>query len=395
VAVAPGLAQDLRREERSIARDLGMRGVFFADGKPLTAGQTLRQPQLARTLAMIAEQGPSVMYGGEVGLSLAKLLALHGSAMTTEDLAEHTVQWSQAHSAVYDGVEYLSSGDNSQGLYFLQGLKALEVVRTARGPLDPLGRDAGTVASVLARAAADRDRYCADPEWSAAPVGELLSDLYVQRIAEEAMSDAATELLGRRKETGDTVAVVTVDEDGTWVSLIQSVFHCFGAALLDPDTGVLLHNRGASFSLDPASPNRLCGGKRPLHTLMPVLVREAGQLVGAHGAMGGRAQPQVHTHMALHLAAGASPASAVSAPRWVLGAMEAGAGAGAGVVKAERTVPEAGVRALRHKGFDVALIDAHDDGTGHGQLVRRPQGATGAELVAATDPRADGSALAG
>ena len=336
-----------------------------------------------------------MVYGGEVGASLVELLAGRGSAMTTTDLAEHTVELTRAHSAVYNGVEYLSSAGNSQGLYFLQALTALEVVRAARGAVDPLGRDAGVVASVLGQAAADRDRHCADPEWSPPPVDELLSDAYVRRIAERAMSGAPRRAVGQVKASGDTVAVVAADADGTWVSLIQSVFHAFGAALLDPATGILLHNRGASFALDPASPNVLAGGKRPLHTLMPVLVREAGELVGAHGAMGGRAQPQVHTHLALHLAAGASLGSAVAAPRWVLGPMEAGVTAGAGVIKVERDVPAEGVRAIERAGFVVAEIDAHDDGAGHGQLVRKVPGVGGPELTAATDPRADGAAVAG
>jgi gamma-glutamyltranspeptidase/glutathione hydrolase len=396
VPVAPGLALDLRRERHILARDPGMLGVFFADGDVLGAGRTLRQPALARTLASIAAQGPSALYGGDVGLSLVKLLARHGSAMTVEDLAEHRVRVSGTHGAVYDGVEYLSGGDNSQGLYFLQGLRALDVVRSVRGTLDPLGRDAGVVASVLAQAAADRDSFCCDPEWEeATPAEELLSAPYVRRVAERAMAGTPVELLGRPKASGDTVAVVVTDRDGTWVSLIQSVFHCFGAGLLDPGTGVVLHNRGASFSLDPASPNRLAGGKRPLHTLMPVLVRETGTLVGAHGVMGGRAQPQVHTHLALQLAAGASPERAVSAPRWVLGAMEAGVTEGAGTVKAERDVPRAGVGAIEGAGFAVDLIGTHDDGVGHGQLVRRADDADGRRLLAATDPRADGSAVAG
>ncbi|MCC9708426.1 gamma-glutamyltransferase [Streptomyces sp. MNU76] len=396
VPVAPGLALDLRRERQNLLRDPGMLGVFFVGADVLQAGQTLRQPALARTLASIGTYGPSALYGGDVGMSLVKLLAEQGSAMTVEDLAEHTVRVSGTHGAVYDGVEYLSGGDNSQGLYFLQGLRALDVVRAVRGTLDPLGRDAGVVASVLAQAAAERDRFCCDPEREeTVPAEELLSGPRVRHIAEQAMAGTPVALLGQRKASGDTVAVVVTDRDGTWVSLIQSVFHCFGAALLDPHTGVVLHNRGASFSLDPASPNRLAGGKRPLHTLMPVLVREADELVGAHGVMGGRAQPQVHTHLALHLAAGASARRAVSAPRWVLGAMEAGVTEGAGTVKAERDVSSTGVRAIEDTGFTVDLIDALDDGVGHGQLVRREGGTDGPGLVAATDPRADGSAVAG
>ncbi|MFB6979130.1 gamma-glutamyltransferase [Streptomyces scopuliridis] len=123
---------------------------------------------------------------------------------------------SRPYGARYDGVGYLAAGDNSQGLYFLQALKALEAVRLDRGPVDPLGRDAGMVATVLACAAADRDRYGADPQWSPAPAEELLSDSYVRRIADQAMAGTPVELLGQRKASGDTVAMVAADAQGTW-----------------------------------------------------------------------------------------------------------------------------------------------------------------------------------
>lgn len=394
VPVADGLARDLKIEQKAVLDDPGMRQVFAPDGEVLASGQTLRQPHLARTLAAIADRGPSELYGGETGASLVRLLAAHGSAMTLQDLASHTVEMTRSHGTTYDGLEYLSSAGNSQGLYFLQALAALEVVRSARGTLDPLGRDAGVVASVLAWAASDRDRYCADPHWSASPVEELVSDAYVRGIAEKAMSGEPVALQAARRTSGDTVAVVAADAEGTWVSLIQSVFHCFGAALLDPVTGILLHNRGASFSLDPASPNVLAGGKRPLHTLMPVLVREAGELIGAHGAMGGRAQPQVHTHMALQLAAGADPGRATSASRWVLGPMEAGVTTGAGAIVAEPGLSPSGAHAIEHAGFTISSIDAFADSVGHGQVVRRVPGPGRPQLAAAADPRTDGSAIA-
>ncbi|MFE7933413.1 gamma-glutamyltransferase [Streptomyces sp. NPDC057456] len=117
VPVAPGLAQDLRRERDNLALDPGMRGVFFADGDVLAAMRTLRQPRLVHTLTMIADQGLRAVYGGEVGASLVKLLAERGSSMPEEDFAEHAVLLSRPHSASYDRVEYLSSGGNSQSQY--------------------------------------------------------------------------------------------------------------------------------------------------------------------------------------------------------------------------------------------------------------------------------------
>jgi gamma-glutamyltranspeptidase/glutathione hydrolase len=195
------------------------------------------------------------------------------------------------------------------------------------------------------------------------------------------------------------VAIVAADADGHWVCIIQSLFHAFGSGILDPATGVLLHNRGAAFSLVPGTPGELAGGRRPPHTLMPVLVRDSsGHLVAAHGTMGGRAQPQIHTHLALHLALGRTPAEAVSAPRWIVGQMEAGAPAPS-VVLVEEPVPAAAQSALATLGLRTQLLPANDDGVGHAQVVRRTVGAwhrdagTLPGLNAASDPRADGLAL--
>ena len=114
------------------------------------------------------------------------------------------------------------------------------------------------------------------------------------------------------------MAVTAVSSDGTAVSLIQSLFHSFGSQLLEPGTGVILHNRGSMFSADPASPNHPAPGKRPAHTLMPVIVEHADGRISAHGAMGGRAQPQIHLQLLRHTLAGEAPQQAVSAPRLVV-----------------------------------------------------------------------------
>jgi gamma-glutamyltranspeptidase len=188
---------------------------------------------------------------------------------------------------------------------------------------------------------------------------------------------------------GDTVAVVAMDAEGHAVSLIQSVFHAFGSGLLDSETGLILHNRGAFFSLDPAAPNRLEPGKRPAHTLMPVLVRRGGRVVGAHGTMGGKAQPQIHTHLLLNLEAGRSPAAALAAPRWVVGSLLGEEGVD--LALAERGVPSPALDSIATAGLGMVTLGDLDEEVGHGQLVRR--GADG-ELLAATDPRADGEARA-
>ncbi|HEY6795336.1 MAG TPA: gamma-glutamyltransferase, partial [Kineosporiaceae bacterium] len=276
------------------------------------------------------------------------------------------------------------SGGNTQGGFFLAALRALEILGRR---LDPLGPEAGVLCRILAALSAARDARLGD-----SPAAPGLDGAGIEHLATGVLADPATGVRSRRpKPGGDTVAIVAADGWGHWVALIQSVFHAFGAGLLDPSTGVLLHNRGAAFDLVPGSAAMLAGGRRPPHTLMPVLVRDtrSRRLVGAHGTMGGRVQPQIHTHLALHLALGRSVGEAVSAPRWSVGQMEVGA-TGTPVVHYEGDLPERARRALAGTGLPTGALGVHDDGAGHAQVIRA--GADGFHV--ATDPRADGAAVA-
>jgi gamma-glutamyltranspeptidase/glutathione hydrolase len=200
---------------------------------------------------------------------------------------------------------------------------------------------------------------------------------------------------------GDTIACVAADSDGWAVSIIQSVYHGFGSAILEPSTGIVAHDRGACFSLDPASPNLLEGGKRPLHTLMPVMVRWEGRLAIVAGTMGGEAQPQIHAQILCRLLGHAGPtdrdstlagpdaatdgavAAAVASPRWIWDE---------GVLFVEADVPDACLDALRATGMPLELLDPVDESVGHAQYIRIDPDGT---LEAGTDPRADGAAFAG
>ena len=385
VPVSAGLARDLANEATRILADAGLSRVLAPSGAVLGEGQTLRQPRLAETLDAIAAGGCDAFYSGDVAASLVRTLRSQGSAMTTEDLRAHTSTVEEPLAVAFGDEEYLASGGNTQGGYFLAALRAVEAIGR---PLDPLGPDAGLICRIQAGLAAARDAQLGDPA-TVAP----LDPSGIEQLAKLALA-GQTPAAKRQGPTpgGDTVAAVAVDASGHWVSLIQSVFHAFGSALLDPDTGVLFHNRGAAFDLAPGAAATLAGGRRPPHSLMPVLVREAGggRFVGAHGTMGGRAQPQIHTQLALHLAVGRSVVGAVSAPRWLLGHMEVGADE-APVVHHERDVPAEAVSSLAATGVPTEVLPVHDDGVGHAQVIRAGAGG----LDAASDPRADGVALTG
>ncbi len=395
VSVAPGVHRDLLREQDLLAQDAGTHAIFFPDGKLIGAGQNLELARLAGSLTTIAQTGIGAFYAGDIGQSIVDTLRRLGSDLTMDDFATHVTTIETPLAAHFDGTEYLSAGGNSQGTFFLQGLAALDAVagRIGRIP-DPVGAEAAVVASILAACATDRDRFLGDPLHTTIPYADLLSRAAADSLADAALTGhrAATELRPRSyaRRTGDTVAIVTADSDGNWVSLIQSAFHAFGSGVLDPGTGILLHNRGASFSLRPGAANELAPGRKPPHTLMPVLARRDGQLIGAHGTMGGRAQPQVHTHLALNLALGMTAEQSVARPRWIVGQMEAGATAAneAVTISVEEGVSASSIGTLVEAGFHTKELEPLDDAVGHLQVVR--QGQLPGAFTTGSDPRSDG-----
>ena len=405
VPVAPGVQRALEAGADLLCLDPGMREVFFCGGAPIGVGEALRQPALAATLAEVADFGWRAFYDGPVARRVSSGMVRLGVPLAPVDLARHAPEITAPLSGRHRDGEILTASPNSQGLLLVEILAALECA----GLRDPLGSDAGALAELFRLVSLDRDRHLADPRWAEVPTADLLGAAHARELATAAAHRAAASRSGAdgaaahaaaagrtsgvhqaaRRQAGDTVAVVAMDADGHAVSLIQSLFHAFGSGLLDSETGLIFHNRGAFFSLDPAAPNRLEPGKRPAHTLMPVLVRERGRIVGAHGTMGGKAQPQIHTHLLLNLEAGRSPAEALAAPRWVVGGLVSDDEVD--LVLAERSVPSQALDSIAAAGLGIMAVADLNEEVGHGQLVRRtPTG----ELLAATDPRADGLAAA-
>jgi oxamate amidohydrolase len=183
-----------------------------------------------------------------------------------------------------------------------------------------------------------------------------------------------------------------MDAEGYAVSLIQSVFEAFGSGILEPSTGLILHNRGTSFSLDPAHPASLEGGIRPPHTLTPVLVLGPnGGVEAAVGTMGGRAQPQILAQVLIRLLDhDAAPDAAVAAPRWIV-PDPARPGEGLSAILAEPEAAAALGEGSAVPGHRLVVLDRHAEDTGHAHVVVAAEG----RLTAGSDPRADGSSAAG
>jgi gamma-glutamyltranspeptidase len=325
----------------------------------------LRQPTLARTLGAVAAHGPRELYEGATATRLAAGLHARGSLIDAADLAAFAPEKTAPLTARFRGLDLLTAPPNSSGVLLLQALAALD--RAAE-------QDLGTLARLLRAGMAQREVMLADPRHAPFDRAAWLGDERLDALA----SDAAFPATAPRAN-GDTIAVVAADDSGLAVSLIQSLYGGFGAHVLEPETGILLHCRGAAFSLEPGHPNELAPGKRPVHTLLPLVVERDGELAGVLGTMGGQAHAQFMAQVLLHLLDGDDAAGAVARPRWVVGGIDPDR-----PVTEVQSEPGVPLDDLRAAGFDVTPLPARSEEVGHTQAVWR--------LEAGSDPRADGRA---
>jgi gamma-glutamyltranspeptidase/glutathione hydrolase len=244
----------------------------------------------------------------------------------------------------------------------------------------------------------DALQWVADPHHAEIPYEQLFSEAYIQSRRVMVNSEKANGHL----ETGvhsvgeDTVYLSVVDGEGNACSFINSLYMGGGTGLVVPGTGVFLQNRAALFSLDPAHPNALEGGKRPYHTIIPAMLTKGGELYASYGIMGGFMQPQAHLQVLSNLVDGGhNPQQALDMPRFCLN-VDAGGGVGAddpgGEVMIEKGFSFDELAGLRAKGHRLSPISGRARAVfGGGQVIRRdPE--TGV-LIAGSDPRKDGCAL--
>lgn len=380
--VSPRLAAVLSGQAEAIWRAPAMAALLFPSGTVPAAGEMLRLPALAASLELIGAQGRDAFYTGPIAEAIAATMAEQGGWMTADDLAAHEGEWTVPVTSMYRGVTILGAPPNSQGLTSQLALRMAE-----REDMGPTWGDAAHLHPMIEakkRSFAVRDANLGDPRFVDIDVPALLGDALVDELWSTYDPNVAT--AGGATAAGDTVYLCAVDRDGNAVSLIQSMYQSFGSWIVAGDTGIILHNRGTYFSLWPESPNVLAPGKRPLHTLMPAMLKRDGQLWGPLGTQGGDAQAQVHMQLISDLVDfGMEPQAAIEAPRWIAG----GSGAPLQVLM-ELGFPEGAVQRLAARGHRITLIDPWNPDAGHAQmiLIDRERGV----LLGAADPRADGSA---
>ena len=291
---------------RSVARfkdKPGFAEVFLPGGKAPAEGQPFANPALANTLELLAAGGRDAFYRGEIAEKIVAYSRKEGGFFSIEDFASHTSEWQEPISTTYRGVTVWELPPNSQGLAALEMLNILE-----RFDLKAMGRDSPDFWHVMVEAKklafADRSAYYADPAFSPAPVAALLDKSYAERQAKRIDMKRAAKSVepgNPALQHGDTTFLVTADERGMMVALIQSNYTGFGSGYVIPELGFGIQDRGALFSLKAGHPNVLAPGKRPFHTIIPAFMGKDGVPEMAFGVMGGDMQPQGHAQIVVNL----------------------------------------------------------------------------------------------
>ena len=354
--------------------------IYLPGGRAPAAGTLHRLPALAETLRRIAKEGAGAFYTGPIADGIAAHLQAHGSLMTQDDLAAFAPQAVEPISTNYRGFDIYECPPNGQGIIALLILNILEGFDLAG--LDPVGPERLHLEAEATRLGyRDRAALIADPDAVEVPVAGLLSADYAAAMRAHISPAQAmpAELPPGYPAHGDTVYLTVVDADGNAISLINSLFGAFGSGLCTP-SGIMLQNRGTSFVIDAHHPNRIAGGKRPMHTIIPGMVGQGDHAVMPFGVMGGHFQACGHAHFLTNVIDyGMDPQAALDCPR----AFHFG-----GVLTLETTIAAETVERLAALGHEVAWASAPHGG---GQAIAIDR-ATGV-LTGGSDPRKDGCAL--
>ena len=389
------IASYWKAAEESLGRWPDSASTFLVDRERTPRfGEIFRNPHLARSYQLIAEQGPDAFYRGSIAKRIVAFSEQNGGLFSMKDFRSHRAEWVTPVSTSYRGYDVWELPPNGQGIAALQILNVLEqhdVASMGHGSADFI--HLFTEAKKLAFA--DRARYYADPAFGDLPTEALISRQYgieqneridMQRAAEDVPAGDP------RLQQGDTVYLTVIDKDRNCCSFIQSNYFGFGSKVTPADLGFAMQNRGALFALDDEHLNRLEPGKRPFHTIIPAMVTHDGNPFFCFGVMGGDMQPQGHVQVLVNLIdfkMNVQAAGDAARVRHVGSATPTGLEAsGVGVVNVESGIREAVIEELISRGHQVQRSEGGFGGY-QGILIDPVNGV----LHGGTESRKDGAAV--
>jgi gamma-glutamyltranspeptidase/glutathione hydrolase len=361
--------------------------IFLPAGKVPEVGEMFANPDLGKTLRLIAEGGRDVFYRGEIAQSILSTSSALGGTMQADDLADFSAEWVEPISISYHGWKVYELPPNGQGMAALEMLNIMSTLQPDKdGPLAPMELHNRIEAMKLAYS--DLYRYNADPRFAKIPVKGLLAADYAKQRAELINPGKAncTPASGSPARS-DTTYLAAVDKDGNIASLIQSLYDAFGSGVAVKGRGFILQDRGGLFVLEPGHPNALAPRKRPFHTIIPAFM-EQGDIHIGFGIMGGANQPLAHAQFVSNFVDyGMNIQAALSEPRFTVRPTEQGIGCD---ILIESRVPPETLKELEQKGHRFKVRKEYSTAMGRGQVVLH-NSKTNVNF-AASGPRADGSA---
>ncbi|WGW04013.1 gamma-glutamyltransferase family protein [Tropicibacter oceani] len=376
VPIAPRVAFDWAKDAPVLQ---GHALTHFQPGGAPKVGDLFALPAQAKALKRIASEGRKGFYEGEVAEDMVASLRAMGGVHTLDDLAATQCTIGDPVTGTYRGRELLEHAPNGQGIIAHLILNILSQFDLAS--LDPFGAQRAHLEAEAAKLAYDaRNRFLADPA-SMTRLDHLTSMDTARRLAalidpKRAMA-SATEMSEAVHK--DTIYITVVDKDRMAVSLIYSIFHGFGSGIASEKFGILFQNRGAGFSLTEGHPNEMMGGKRPMHTIIPAMMRDNGRVTMPFGVMGGQYQPNGHARVVTNMTDyGLDAQAALDAPRSF---------AEKGKLQLERGYDPKVAADLAAMGHDVETPDTPLGGAQ--SIVIHDSGV----LEGASDPRKDGCAV--
>jgi gamma-glutamyltranspeptidase/glutathione hydrolase len=361
--------------------------IFLPGGRVPQQGETLYQKDLGDTLRRLQKDGKDTFYHGELMQSMVTSIKQAGGALREEDFIRHNSEWTETLRASYRGYEICVPPPNSQGFTLLMMLNTLENYRLS--DMDRFSADFYHLTAEITKAVfAEKEKHLSDPRFYDMPLEHLLSKSYGRELADSVPWEAAP-ARGNRTWGDDTAYTAVYDSEGNAVSMVQSLYYAFGSTFMPKNTGILMHNRGHSFSLREGEPHVLKPGKRPPHTLMPAMVLQHGQPVLLLGSQGGEGQPQtVLSILTGVIDYGLDIGEAMNLPRWLYGKHFSDSNC---VLRLEDRADEAVFQELERRGHVIRRVKPWDYATGQaGGIQINPQDGS---ITGTADLRSDGIAL--
>jgi gamma-glutamyltranspeptidase/glutathione hydrolase len=276
------------------------KSLFFPNGAPPAIGSRLRQPQLARTIRLIADSGAVAFYRGSIADSIAAQMQRDRGLITKADLAQYRPVWREPIRSSYRGYSLISMPPSSSG-----GTTVSEMLNIleAYGAPAPFGTAARmhAVASASQRAFVDRNSRLGDPAFVRVPLSMLTSKSYARTVARSISRDRAdptTPVAPRIGEGNETTHWSVVDQSGNAVATTSTLNDLYGSGVYVSGAGFFLNDEMDDFTTQPGTPNMygliqgeansIAPGKRMLSAMSPTIVLDpAGNLLLVTGARGG------------------------------------------------------------------------------------------------------------